>query len=621
MLKRLFAGLVLTLPALSAQEGVINLEKWKVKAGDNPAWAAPDFDDRDWTPAGPPRGYLPSTSSAERSIRWYRTNVPVSPGLRSQALAIALSPLEEIFEVYVDGIRIGGIGAIDPVPVSRFEHHAAYSLPTLSANSETVSIAIRRWAGRASTNLAMLNAAGNGLGARGQHPPQLGPSALLHRQEALHWLQGERSATPRRAASWILLLAALLSFLLFYEQRDRREYLWLGLAMGCFGLFPLAGVVAVYLDLPKRSLIPALVCLGYSLGSAWISLFLRNLCPRVGGLMAGAAGVSVFFGLWLALSVWLNLDRSSLTTTWEAAISSGAQAIAACFLLLGGRQKRDAVLAASLGVFPLARVFAPFASRTFSWEGFVFDFRDLALVFSALSCLTVLYLRFRDEQKEQKRREQELAAGQRVQEFLLKRESAGNSLFEVGQAYLPAFEVGGDFYQTVSREDGGLLVVVGDVSGKGLEAAMRGATLLGALRMLRTLPPGEVLTRLNDASCDGNPSGFVTCCCALFAPDGTVTIANAGHPAPYADGRELDVEAGLPLGLAPGLKYAETIAQGNHFTFVSDGVVEAENTQRELFGFDRTREISGKSAQEIAEAAKAWGQNDDITVVTVRRVP
>ena len=76
-----------------------------------------------------------------------------------------------------------------------------------------------------------------------------------------------------------------------------------------------------------------------------------------------------------------------------------------------------------------------------------------------------------------------------------------------------------------------------------------------------------------------------------------------------------------PLGVLRGIEYAETVVRGQQFTFVSDGVVEAENPQRELFGFDRTREISMRSAQEIAEAAKAWGQNDDITVVTVRRMP
>ena len=100
-----------------------------------------------------------------------------------------------------------------------------------------------------------------------------------------------------------------------------------------------------------------------------------------------------------------------------------------------------------------------------------------------------------------------------------------------------------------------------------------------------------------------------------FAPDERVRLANAGHLAPYAGGKEVLVESGLPLGVAPAIAYAETetwLLEGQQMAFVSDGVV--------LFGFEHTREISSKPAQEIAEAAKAWGQNDDITVVTVRRV-
>ncbi len=80
--------------------------------------------------------------------------------------------------------------------------------------------------------------------------------------------------------------------------------------------------------------------------------------------------------------------------------------------------------------------------------------------------------------------------------------------------------------------------------------------------------------------------------------------------------------AGMPLGIVAHAEFEESripLAHGQQLTLVSDGVVEAENAQRELFGFERTREISTKSAREIAEAAKAWGQNDDITVVTVRR--
>lgn len=99
-----------------------------------------------------------------------------------------------------------------------------------------------------------------------------------------------------------------------------------------------------------------------------------------------------------------------------------------------------------------------------------------------------------------------------------------------------------------------------------------------------------------------------------------MTVANAGHPAPYCDGREVKVEPGLPLGIVSGVEYSESITRGEQFTFLSDGVVEAESAERELFGFGRTQAMNTQSAKAIAEAARAWGQNDDITVVTVRRM-
>jgi serine phosphatase RsbU (regulator of sigma subunit) len=115
--------------------------------------------------------------------------------------------------------------------------------------------------------------------------------------------------------------------------------------------------------------------------------------------------------------------------------------------------------------------------------------------------------------------------------------------------------------------------------------------------------------------------GFVTACCLFLARDGSpAIIANAGHLAPYVDSHEAALESGLPLGVVAGVTYAEARVPGDRFTLISDGVVEASNAQNELIGFDRTRAMAANSAQEIARAAQAWGQNDDITVVTVRRI-
>ena len=220
---------------------------------------------------------------------------------------------------------------------------------------------------------------------------------------------------------------------------------------------------------------------------------------------------------------------------------------------------------------------------------------------------------------ERRRLSGELASAAEVQSLLLTSLPTAGDLFRIEPVYLPASEVGGDFYQVLERPDGARVVLVGDVSGKGLKAAMLVSVAVGILRNEKSSAPGVILQALNEGLAGHTGGGFVTCCCARFDADGTVTIANAGHPSPYCDGREVEVEAGLPLGIAAGVEYSELVMRGERFTLVSDGVVEAENSKRELFGFDRTREISGKSAQEIAEAAKAWGQNDDIIVVTVRR--
>ncbi len=218
---------------------------------------------------------------------------------------------------------------------------------------------------------------------------------------------------------------------------------------------------------------------------------------------------------------------------------------------------------------------------------------------------------------ERQRLANELESARAVQQLLFPRAEAAG----VDAAYVPASEVGGDFWQAVTTADGARLVMAGDVSGKGLKAAMAVSVLTGAFRNRSSDEPARILGELNRvaASLLGR-SGFATAVVALVRADG-LTIANAGHPAPYIDGREVELDAGLPLGIDPEADYAaHQVRAGDQVTFVSDGVVEAENAQRELFGFERTREISTKSAQEIAEAAKAWGQNDDITVVTVRRL-
>jgi hypothetical protein len=196
--------------------------------------------------------------------------------------------------------------------------------------------------------------------------------------------------------------------------------------------------------------------------------------------------------------------------------------------------------------------------------------------------------------------------------------------FAVRAVYAPAAQVGGDFYRVVPARDGGLLLVVGDVSGKGLPAAMTVSALMGALRTITNENPATILGELNRSLAGQLRGGFVTCCVARIGADGDGLIANAGHLAPYADGCELEVANGLPLGIVPEVSYSDTafaMKPGGRLTFLSDGVIEARNSTGELFGFERTAALATGSADDVAKAAQAFGQEDDITVLTLAFVP
>lgn len=152
---------------------------------------------------------------------------------------------------------------------------------------------------------------------------------------------------------------------------------------------------------------------------------------------------------------------------------------------------------------------------------------------------------------------------------------------------------------------------------------MTAAMLLGAAEGRESDSPAELLAHLNRVYRASGIGGFATCLCAHLGPDGDVTVANAGHLPPYVDGREIELMPALPLGFANDAAYTEAhlhAAPESKLTFLSDGVVEARNPQGELFGFERTATISTEAAEQIAGTAQGFGQEDDITVLTVMRL-
>ena len=264
-----------------------------------------------------------------------------------------------------------------------------------------------------------------------------------------------------------------------------------------------------------------------------------------------------------------------------------------------------------VGILPVGVMLGPFYEHTLTLTFFLFA---IAL-FLLLSGRAWKAWRARDELRV------EFEAAREVQERLVA-PAVNVPGFKIESAYVPAKHVGGDFFRAFPEPDASVLVVVGDVSGKGLRAAMTVSAIIGSLRTMPVLPPARILLALNRGLVGQMQGGFVTCCVARIGQDGAVTIANAGHLAPYVNCVELKLSPALPLGLAAVVEYEEEhfkLEPDQTLTFVSDGVVEARNAQGELFGFERTQAISNESASQIAIAAEQFGQEDDITVLSISR--
>jgi serine phosphatase RsbU (regulator of sigma subunit) len=216
----------------------------------------------------------------------------------------------------------------------------------------------------------------------------------------------------------------------------------------------------------------------------------------------------------------------------------------------------------------------------------------------------------------------DLEQAQQLQTRVLIPETIASPHFTVDAQYRPAQTVSGDFFQALTKPDGTLLVVIGDVSGKGVSASMLVAVLVGAIRTRaeECFDPASMLATLNRRLIGRSGDHFATCIAAEIHPDGTMRIANAGHLPPYLNGKEMELEGSLPLGMTKETDItAQTIylKTGDRLTFITDGVVEATNDRKELFGFTRTREISRDPAASIVEQVQHFGQEDDITVVVV----
>ena len=445
---------------------------------------------------------------------------------------------------------------------------------------------------------------------------------------------------PLLVYSVLLVVLALFLLGLHFGQRGHREYLWLALhelVQAPIAYIELAGSTARLDSLWYFATVLQLVLLSAYLYFEFLTAFLvlrrrwyvrglRWTAPVL--LLVGPSLLAVGHSKMIWLALILTLGMSSL---W---IFGWLLFVTIPLLRAAARRHFEACLLLIPLVLSLIGLFEPVMTTAMTeWTGTAYrspltlqagpvpiKFASIADFTGILVIVLIIFFRFQRIQREQERASSELAAARSVQELMIPAEKIATPGFEVDSIYEPANEVGGDFFFVRPLADGGLLVVIGDVAGKGLQAAMNVSMLMGALRAADTHRPATILDELNRVLV-GSQS-FTTCQAVHFAADGSVTLASAGHLPPYLNSQEVETPGGLPLGSLSGVQYEEIrlfLHPGDRLLMLSDGVTEARRTSGELFGFDRVRNLSNQSAFYIAEAARVFGQEDDITVLTVRR--
>jgi len=608
---------------------LVNLgPNWLFAPGDNPAYAAPTFDDSGWRTISTDRRL---TDYGYRDLRfaWYRIHIHLRPGTRN--LTVGMTDAAGSYEVYANGERIGGSGKMTGGMDSWQDSLLSYAVPAnLVASPGDLVLAIRFAVNR------------GGYEGRGSSTPIESGSVYLFGLESAPLYASyvsAHNAGPPLLLCGLALVAGLISLALYFALRNQLEYLAIAiyllassivaatLVSTMFGAFslPILFVQFVVLGVETIALIEFVRLVLRLPRSRWLltleivsSLAFLLFPLRTMGFVSPTFFLAGFFLPVLTVKIVLPvlLVRGWLRGNREALLL--LPAILVDCLADYWNFLRDLVRYAH---FDGLLRFMPF-SMTFG--SYNVDFYRIGDFVSYIALLYFLVQRTVRIARDRARAAAELEAARTTQQLLLSRSSHPTPGFHVESIYHPASEVGGDFFLVASIPGGGLIAIVGDVSGKGLIAAMRVAMILGVLRREDSWQPAAVLHNLNEALLTRGEPGFTTACCVHIEQNGRFTLANAGHIAPYIDGREIATPPALPLGLVPDQLF--TTVSGNLSTnqcivLLSDGVVEARTTTGELLGFERLAQLTLKSAREIADTAKDFGQQDDITVLTLTRLP
>lgn len=613
---------------LSAPAALAGL--WRVAASDNAEFARPDFDDSSW-PLFDLHNSVDSIFPKRPSVIWYRLRVKVNPAI--SGLALSEINIAQAFEIYVNGERLLKVGNIDPFERYTPQARVLIPIPQRMTATGMLVIAVRVHISRVEWDVQFPGLYANNL--------TIGEEGTLYNAR---WL----ALIGDNAVEWLnrLLLIGLgmIALVLYSSQRRQAVYLWIA-AAGLLTLiqFPIPFLTQIRNISVRWDFVDALPRLASPF--VWLSLYFAFVHQRMSWIWRAVvivAGLGDFVSGLQGWIVALPLRLQLFSNLPYVIILSVV--IPVVLIVHWRRGNREAGILLIPSVLFSLYIYAQVGLETLfqfpQWRDaalrgirvidyypvgpFSVSLNSVAGILSTLALAIIMLERSAAMSRRQAQIDAELEAAREVQRVLVPEHRGSVPGYAVEAVYEPARQVGGDFFQFIPIDDTGLLVVVGDVAGKGLPAAMLVSVLVGAISGISeyTRDPAEMLAGLNERLVGRSGGGFSTALAAHFASDGRVTICNAGHLSPYLDGKEVELPGALPLGVASSTRYETTevhLDPGSRLTFYSDGVVEAQRSDGELFGFDRAREISTQPASAIVEAAKRFGQEDDITVVCITR--
>ena len=628
---------------LSASSPAYNDSAWAVR---DALPSIGDVPDEDAIAPAPPKNptagspAVPAPVAPARRYAWFRLHVqlgphhgplallielPISHGASLELGSPGLSPT-----LFVNGKQVQPEGPHGDAPDEYQPISRLYNL-NLDSSVTSLTLVVR----------VIYTAFGTDAytGFFANHTLTLGNPGDLERQLNL-W--SDRSLFERLLNliySVLLGVLALFLFALYFSEKEHPEYLWLALhelAAAPIGFIELAGSNARLTAFFCATLILQLLVISaylffeflvafLSLKQRWYIRALRYTAPVLAGIgpallfLFHRGAIPYLVAIFISCGIWMigwcifvfgTLIAAALRRNFEAGlflVPMGFSVVAILDTIIGNAMNGGS---GTPYISPLTIQAGPIPIHISTVGGYA----------GILVIVLIVFFRYRRVQRDQEHATNELAAARGVQELLIPQEKLATPGFEVDSVYSPASEVGGDFFhvQTMGRDD--LLVVIGDVAGHGLKAAMNVSLIMGALRRMQDASPSRILQGLNRVL--SGTDSFTTCQALWFGSNGEMVIANAGHLPPYLNSQEIGLAGSLPLGVLGEITYDESrffLHPGDRVLLLSDGVVEARHPNGELFGFDRVRLLSQESAAYLAEAAKSFGQEDDITVLTVRR--